>query len=146
MNNSKFDLTRYIEAQEEIYAVALSELRAGQKTSHWMWYIFPQIAGLGLSETSKFYAIKSMEEAKAYLKHPVLGKRLNEITKLLHELDSDNARLIFGSPDDLKLHSCMTLFAIASDEDVKKLFENVLAKYFKGKYDKNTIEIIEGMI
>lgn len=137
------DLTRYIEAQEQTYDLALSEIKAGHKTGHWMWYIFPQIAGLGLSETSKFYAIKSIEEAKAYLKHPVLGKRLTEITKLLLELDTDNARVIFGSPDDLKLHSCMTLFAIADEENPDNVFGKVIAKYFMGKYDRNTLHILE---
>jgi len=137
------DLTRYIEAQEQTYDLALSEIKAGHKTGHWMWYFFPQIAGLGLSETSKFYAIKSIEEAKAYLKHPVLGKRLTEITKLLLELDTDNARLIFGSPDDLKLHSCMTLFAIADEENQDNVFGKVIAKYFMGKYDRNTVHILE---
>ena len=122
--------------------MAFAELRAGQKTSHWMWFIFPQIAGLGLSETSKFYDIKSIEEAKAYLKHPVLGSRLTEITKLLLELDTDNSSLIFGTPDDLKLHSCMTLFMIADEENENNVFQKVLDKFFKEKRDKNTIEIL----
>lgn len=122
--------------------MAFAELRAGQKTSHWMWFIFPQIAGLGLSETSKFYDIKSIEEAKAYLKHLVLGSRLTEITKLLLELDTDNSRLIFCTPDDLKLHSCMTLFTIADEENENNVFQKVLDKFFKEKRDKNTIEIL----
>ncbi len=137
------DLSRYIDAQEQYYDLALAEIKAGQKQGHWMWFIFPQIAGLGLSENSKFYAIKSMQEAKAYLEHPVLGKRLNEITSLLLELDTNNARLIFGSPDDLKLHSCMTLFAIADEEKPDNVFGRVIAKYFMGKYDRNTVHILE---
>lgn len=137
------DLTRFIEAQEQTYELALSEVKAGQKTGHWMWFIFPQIEGLGFSETSKFYAIKSMGEAKAYLKHPVLGKRLAEITKLLLDLDTDNAMLIFGTPDDKKLHSCMTLFAIADEENSDNLFKKVIDIFFRGKYDKNMLHILE---
>lgn len=137
------DLTRYLEAQEKTYAEALSEIKAGLKTGHWMWYIFPQIAGLGLSDTSKFYAINSMEEAKAYLQHPLLVKRLHEIAGVLLELETDNARLIFGSPDDLKLHSCMTLFAIADEDNPDNLFKKVIEKFFRGKYDLNTLNILE---
>ena len=136
-------MSRYIDAQEQYYDRALAEIKAGQKQSHWMWFIFPQIAGLGLSETSKFYAIKSMHEAKAYLGHPLLGKRLNEITSLLLEHDTNNARLIFGSPDDLKLYSCMTLFAIVDEENPDNVFVKVIAKYFMGKYDRNTVHILE---
>ena len=137
------DLSRYIEAQEQTYEQALSEIKVGLKTGHWMWYIFPQIAGLGFSSTSKFYAIKSMEEAKAYLQHPVLGKRLKEITKVLLELETANARIIFGSPDDLKLHSCMTLFAIAGEDNPDNLFKKVIEKFFRSKYDLNTLNILE---
>lgn len=137
------DLTRYIEAQERQYAIALAEMRAGQKSSHWMWFIFPQIAGLGFSDVSKFYAIKNMEEAKAYLKHEILGRRLKEISQVLLMQDTNNATLIFGSPDDVKLHSSMTLFAIADEENPDNVFEKVLAKYFKGKYDHKTMEILE---
>lgn len=137
------DLTRYLEAQEKTYAEALSEIKAGLKTGHWMWYIFPQIAGLGLSDTSKFYAIKSIEEAKAYLQHTVLGKRLKEITKVLLELETANARMILGSPDDLKLHSCMTLFAIADEDNPVNLFKKVIEKFFRGKYDLNTVHILD---
>lgn len=138
-----FDLTRYIEAQEKKYAVALSEIKSGQKESHWMWFIFPQIAGLGHSEVSKVYSIKNIEEAEAYLKHEVLGFRLKEISEVLLGIDSNNAKLIFGTPDDLKLHSCMTLFAIANEETPNNVFEKVLDKFFNGKYDRNTVEIIE---
>lgn len=137
------DLTRYIEAQEKQYAIALAELKASHKTSHWMWFIFPQIAGLGFSDVSKFYAIKNLEEANAYLAHEVLGKRLKEISNVLLMQDTDNATLIFGSPDDMKLHSCMTLFAIAIEDNPDNVFEKVLAKYFKGKYDGRTEEILE---
>lgn len=140
------DLTRYIEAQEKQYAIALAEMKAGHKTSHWMWFIFPQIAGLGFSDVSKFYAIKNLEEANAYLAHEVLGKRLKEISNVLLMQDTDNANLIFGSPDDLKLHSSMTLFAIADEENPDNVFEKVLTKYFKGKYDRRTVEILERLL
>lgn len=137
------DLNRYIEAQERQYAIALAEMRAGHKTSHWMWFIYPQIAGLGFSDVSRFYAIKNIEEAKAYLQHEVLGKRLREISKVLLMQDTDNANIIFGSPDDMKLHSSMTLFAIADEDNPDNVFEKVIAKYFKGKYDRKTEEILE---
>lgn len=108
-----------------------------------MWFIFPQIAGLGFSDVTKFYAIRNLEEAKAYLEHELLGKRLKEISNVLLMQDTDNATLIFGSPDDMKLHSCMTLFAIAIEDNPDNVFEKVLAKYFKGKYDGRTEEILE---
>ncbi|MCO5233040.1 MAG: DUF1810 domain-containing protein [Chitinophagales bacterium] len=138
-----FNLSRFIEAQEKQYAIALAEMQAGYKTSHWMWFIFPQIAGLGFSDISKFYAIKCIEEAKAYLQHKILGKRLREISNVLLMQDTDNATLIFGSPDDIKLYSCMTLFAITDEENPDNLYKKVLAKYFKGKYDWKTVEILE---
>jgi uncharacterized protein (DUF1810 family) len=137
------DLTRYIEAQEKQYAIALAEMKAGHKTSHWMWFIFPQIAGLGFSDVSKFYAIRNLEEAKAYLAHEVLGKRMREISNVLLMQDADNANHIFGSPDDMKLHSSMTLFAIADEENPDNVFEKVLTKYFNGKYDRRTEESLE---
>ncbi|MCZ2392980.1 MAG: DUF1810 domain-containing protein [Chitinophagales bacterium] len=137
------DLNRFIEAQEKKYAIALAEMKSGQKTSHWMWYIFPQIAGLGFSDMAKFYAIRNLEEANAYLAHEVLGKRLREISNVLLMQDTDNANHIFDSPDDMKLHSSMTLFAIADKENPDNVFEKVIAKYFKGKYDRKTEEILE---
>jgi uncharacterized protein (DUF1810 family) len=108
-----------------------------------MWFVFPQIAGLGFSDVSKFYAIKNLEEAKAYLNHEILGVRLREISNVLLLQDTDNATLIFGSPDDKKLHSCMTLFAIADEENPDNVFENTLEKFFKGKYDRRTEDILE---
>lgn len=137
------DLTRFIEAQETMYPQAVAELREGYKTGHWMWYIFPQIIGLGYSDVSKYYAIKSMDEAKEYLKHKVLGSRLMEITTILLEQETDDINLIFSNPDNLKFHSSMTLFAKADEENRGNIFEKALSKYFKGKYDKNTIEILE---
>lgn len=137
------DLSRYIEAQERQYAIALTEIKAGHKTSHWMWFIFPQLVGLGFSDLSKYYAIKNLKEANAYLNHVVLGRRLKEITNLLLLQNTDNAKLIFGNPDDLKLHSSMTLFAIADEDNPDNVFEKVLAKFFKSKYDRKTVEILE---
>jgi len=133
-------LRRFMEAREMNYATALSEIKNGRKRSHWMWYIFPQIQGLGFSETSKFYAIKDLAEAEEFLKHPVLGERLVEICHELLTLDSNNAYQIFGSPDDLKLKSSMTLFA--SLPDTNPVFDEVLKKYFDGTKDKKTLEII----
>ena len=107
------DLSRFLKAQEYDYDQALREIRAGRKRSHWMWYIFPQIQGLGFTRTSEFYAIRDLDEAKAYLADPVLGARLKEISSALLDLDGLSASEIFGYPDDLKLRSCMTLFCLA---------------------------------
>src|SRR5690348_3268527 len=109
--DDRFDLDRFVRAQEEVYCRALSEITLGRKRSHWMWFIFPQIDGLGCSSTAKFYAIKSKDEAKAYLNHPRLGKRLNECAEALLKIKGKSATEIFGYPDDLKLRSSMTLFA-----------------------------------
>ena len=133
------DLSRFVKAQEHDYAQALREIRAGRKRSHWMWYIFPQIQGLGFSSTAQYYAIRDLNEAKAYLAHPVLGPRLKEITEALLELDGLSAHEIFGYPDDLKLRSCMTLFRMA---DLNcKVFEQVLEKYYDGEPDRRTVEL-----
>ena len=112
------DLSRFITAQERSYDSALREIRSGRKRTHWMWYIFPQIAGLGFSQTAQYYAISSLQEAKDYYAHPVLGKRLVEISEALLALDSCDATSVMGYPDDLKLKSCMTLFAAASGNPV----------------------------
>ena len=136
----KKDLTRFMEAQERDYQAAFAEVKKGKKRSHWMWYIFPQIEGLGISEISQFYAIKDMQEAESYLKHPVLGSRLIRICKELLKQDVSDANLIFGSPDDIKLKSCMTLFA--SLENTDEVFQEVLNKYFKGAKDDKTLSII----
>ena len=111
------NLDRFIEAQETDYEIALSEINEGRKKSHWMWYIFPQMKGLGHSATSKYYAIYDNSEAEAYLRHPVLGNRLIEISNVLLKLPGNDANRIFGSPDDLKLRSCMTLFASLPNTD-----------------------------
>ncbi|WP_367915219.1 DUF1810 domain-containing protein [Leadbetterella sp. DM7] len=132
-------LTRFLQAQESTYETALSEIRSGRKVSHWMWYIFPQIKGLGFSKTSRYYAIQGVEEAKAYLNDPVLGFRLREITEELLKLEENDAYKVFGSPDDLKLKSSMTLFAMADNTD-RNNFKKVLGKFFNGEIDQRTVE------
>jgi uncharacterized protein (DUF1810 family) len=136
------DLKRFMDAQAADYSTALSEIKQGRKKTHWMWYIFPQIQGLGFSETSKFYAIKDLAEAGAFLKHPVLGNRLMNICQALLDLKDDNANKIFGSPDDLKLKSSMTLFASLPDSN--PVFQSVLDKFFDGIRDSRTQELISG--
>ena len=125
--NRENNLQRFIDAQETSYEAALSEIKNGRKKSHWMWYIFPQIQGLGFSETSKFYAIKDINEAEEFLKHPLLGHRLVRLCNELLKLESDDANRIFGSPDDLKLKSSMTLF---SSLNINPVFQMVLEKFF----------------
>jgi uncharacterized protein (DUF1810 family) len=134
------DLKRFLSAQEHDYATALSEIKAGRKRSHWMWYIFPQISGLGFSSTSAYYGIKSLEEAAAYLQHPVLGKRLLEISEVLLTLEGRNATAIFGQPDDVKLKSSMTLFSRVPGSPA--IFQQVLDKFFYGLGDEKTIELL----
>ncbi|RNI35724.1 DUF1810 domain-containing protein [Hanamia caeni] len=134
-------LQRFIDAQQSDYETALSEIKRGRKQSHWMWYIFPQIQGLGFSATSKLYAIKNLQEARQYLQHPLLGKRLKEITNALIDLPSNNAHEIFGSPDDVKLKSSMTLFASLPGAD--PVFESALKKFFNGERDAKTLSIIK---
>ena len=128
--------------QEHDYEQALLEIRAGRKISHWMWYIFPQIKGLGFSETSKFYAINDINEANEYLNHSILGLRLREISAQLLELEEDNANTIFGSPDDMKLKSSMTLFS-AVDTNKDNVFQKVIEKYFDGNFDKETMKLLK---
>ena len=135
------NLERFLSAQERSYETALAEIKRGRKQSHWMWYIFPQIQGLGFSETSKFYAIKDLEEAKEFLAHPVLGQRLIRICNELLKLHDNNANKIFGTPDDLKLKSSMTLF---SSLDANPVFDLVLEKFFNGAKDARTLAIIAG--
>ncbi|MDE3183531.1 MAG: DUF1810 domain-containing protein [Bacteroidota bacterium] len=139
MNQSE-NLQRFLDAQLSEYEIALSEIMNGRKRSHWMWYIFPQIHGLGFSEVSRFYAIINMEEAENYLNHPVLGKRLVQISNVLLGLTTDNANIIFGSPDDLKLKSSMTLFSLLPNAD--PVFQRVLDKFFSGEKDQKTLQII----
>ena len=135
-----FDLERFVTAQARDYEIALQEVQAGCKRSHWMWYIFPQIQGLGRSETAQHYAIQSAEEAKAYLAHPILGMRLQELSIALLGLATSDPQAVFGYTDSLKLRSSMTLFYQVSHYFV---FERVLKKFFGGELDKNTISILE---
>ena len=139
--NDAFNLARFVSAQEPIYTNVLTELRSGRKRTHWMWFIFPQIDGLGYSSTSKYYAIKSKEEARQYLNHPILGKRLLECAELVLDIKGRSASEIFGSPDDLKLKSSMTLFTTVADPD--SVFTRVLDKYFNGQPDSKTLTLLE---
>ena len=138
-----FDLNRFISAQEGVYNGVLSELKAGHKRTHWMWYIFPQIDGLAYSSMSKHYAIKSLAEAQSYLDHPVLGKRLRECAETILALEGRSASEIFGSPDDLKLKSSLTLFA--SVPDAEPIFAAALDKYYHGERDSKTLKLLEMM-
>jgi uncharacterized protein (DUF1810 family) len=134
-------LKRFLDAQEHDYPIALAEIKAGRKRSHWMWYIFPQIQGLGFSEMSRYYGIKDVAEAQQYLADPVLGSRLIEISRQLIQLESDDATIIFGSPDDLKLRSSMTLFSSLATTD--PVFDVVLRKFFHGAKDPKTLTIMQ---
>ena len=133
-----FDLERFVEAQDPVYARVLAELRAGRKQSHWMWFVFPQIAGLGRSSMAARFAIASLDEARAYLARPVLGGRLRECTELVLAVEGKSAHDIFGSPDDLKFRSCMTLFSRVAPAGSP--FERALARYFGGEPDAATLE------
>ncbi len=135
----KNDLERFLKAQEKDYEQALNEIKNGRKTGHWIWYIFPQIAGLGFSSTSKYYSIKDKNEAIEYLKNKTLKDRLIEICEALLSLESDDATYVMGYPDDLKLKSSMTLFDEVSDIDV---FKKVLDKFYKGEKDEMTISLL----
>lgn len=134
-------LKKYLDAQERDYETALAEVIQGRKRSHWMWYIFPQLLGLGASDISKYYALRNLEEAEAYLQHPVLGKKLIRISEELQKLKSDDAGKIFGSPDDLKLRSSMTLFAMVPNAN--PVFEAVLQKFFLGVKDIKTLQLLD---
>lgn len=138
--NDVHNLNRFLEAQERDYSSALAEIKSGKKTSHWMWYVFPQLQGLGYSTTSKFYAIQDLDEAQAYLDHPLLGARLKEITTILLHLESKNAHTIFGSPDEFKLQSCMTLFSQVDKSDAS-VFDEVLKQYFGGHHCSKTLKL-----
>jgi uncharacterized protein (DUF1810 family) len=139
LKDDPYDLDRFVLAQATHYRQALSELRGGKKRSHWMWYVFPQIEGLGHSAMSRRYSIKSAAEAKVYLDHPVLGARLRECFAAVSNIAGRSAFEIFGSPDDMKLRSCATLFAAVSDEGV---FGQVLEKYFHGDRDAETVRLL----
>jgi uncharacterized protein (DUF1810 family) len=138
--NSESSLNRFIDAQDKIYAQVVKELQGGRKTSHWMLFIFPQIDGLGQSPTAKYYSIKNIDEAKEYLAHPVLGKRLIECAGLILQVKDRTANDIFGYPDDMKLRSSMTLFNFVAPE--QKVFSEVLKKFYKRAGDEKTLELI----
>lgn len=135
------NLDRFLIAQQTYYRTALEEIRSGRKQSHWMWFIFPQIAGLGHSETARYYAIQDMGEAKAYMEDDTLRNNLIEISEALLEVDSDDAGAVMGWPDNLKLKSSMTLFALAEPEC--EVFQKVLDKFFGGEMDQRTVEILK---
>lgn len=141
-NTAEFDLERFVKAQEDVYATVLAQLKAGRKTTHWIWFIFPQIAGLGFSSTAQFYAISSKAEAEAYLGHPVLGKRLDECVRLMLAQDRKTAHDILGSPDDLKFCSCLTLFDAISPEG--SVFEEALERFYNGRPDPKTLALLDG--
>ena len=136
-----FNLQRFVSAQEGVYSDVLAELQSGQKRTHWMWFIFPQLDGLGYSATSKHYAIKSISEAQHYLNHPVLGPRLIECAEAVLAVKGRSASAIFGSPDDMKLKSSMTLFAAVAPP--QSVFVRVLDVYFSGKQDSKTLSLME---
>lgn len=135
------NLNRFLTAQQTCYEDALEEIRSGQKRSHWMWFVFPQIEGLGHSETARYYAIRDMDEAKAYMENDTLGSNLIEISEALLQTESDDAAFVMGWPDNLKLRSSMTLFALAKPEC--QVFQKVLDKFFQGEMDPKTIEILK---
>lgn len=135
-----YDLQRFVLAQTEVYAQALAELKAGRKQTHWMWYIFPQLAGLGSSATARIYAIADLEEARLFLAHTLLGAHLRECCEALLALPGSNIVDVLGYPDNLKLCSCMTLFELAAEES--DVFVCVLQKYFNGQRDPITLELL----
>jgi uncharacterized protein (DUF1810 family) len=140
---AQFDLERFVTAQDPIYGTVAAELRAGRKQTHWMWFIFPQMAGLGRSGTALRYAIASLDEARAYLAHTVLGVRLRECTALVLEVKDRSADDIFGYPDNLKFQSCMTLFCHAAPEDTETVFREALDRFYDGREDEQTVAALE---
>ena len=140
VSSDPYDLRRFVDAQESVYRSVVAELRAGRKRSHWIWFIFPQLRGLGRSATAIRYGIASRDEAAAYLAHPVLGPRLRECTRLVAQVDGRSIEEIFGWPDNLKVRSSMTLFAQATDDNAD--FQAVLEKYYGGEPDPATIDIL----
>ena len=139
--NDKYNLKRFIEAQETDYPMALDEVKQGRKQSHWMWYIFPQVMGLGYTGTSITYGIKDLDEAAAYLNNEILGPRLIEISNVLLTLETNEANKVFGGTDSMKLRSSMTLFSLVPGAD--KVFQLVLDKFFKGEKDEKTLHLLE---
>ncbi len=138
--SNNYNLEKFLEAQQNDYAIALSEIKNARKESHWMWYIFPQVLGLGYTSTSIFYSIKDLNEAAAYLNHQILGKRLIEISNALLQLETNDAYEVFGSPDNMKLRSSMTLFSLVPGAD--NVFQKVLDKFFNGRKDEKTLQLL----
>jgi uncharacterized protein (DUF1810 family) len=137
-----FDLERFVVAQALVYDAVVGELRNGLKATHWMWFIFPQVDGLGVSPTARRYAIRSLTEAEAYLDHPLLGRRLIECTGLVNDIEGKSVHDVFGFPDDMKFHSSLTLFSMLTPAHV--VFETALNKYFDGTLDTRTVAIVGG--
>jgi uncharacterized protein (DUF1810 family) len=135
-----YDLERFVQAQARNYEQALAEIRRGRKQSHWMWYVFPQLAGLGTSSTAQRYALANLDEAAAYLHHPLLGPRLLECASALLRVEGRSANEIFGWPDELKLRSSLTLFALVSP--AQSVFDRVLDAYFNGEHDAKTLQLL----
>lgn len=140
MQNKERTLEKFVNAQEQIYEIALAEVKNGRKCSHWIWYIFPQLKGLGKSSNSQYYGISDLEEAKAYLLHPILGKRLREITIALLNLNGVSAIDVFGELDAIKVRSCMTLFREIAEDD---LFQDTINRYFSGRADELTLNLLK---
>ena len=138
--DDRYDLVRFVDAQQGLYETAIAEIRAGRKRSHWMWYVFPQVVGLGSSATAQHYGIRDAEEARAYLAHPVLGQRLIECAEAICSVTGRSAREILGTPDDLKLRSCATLFAQVSPPG--SVFDRVLRRYYDGQPDQATLALL----
>lgn len=140
-SHDPWDLHRFVEAQRDTFSIALDEIRQGKKRSHWMWFVFPQLAGLGFSSMAQYYAIHSTAEAQAYLNHPLLGSRLLEISQALSSLQGKSAREILGEPDDLKLRSCLTLFSQL--DQAPPIFRELLQQYFDGEPDARTLQLLK---
>jgi uncharacterized protein (DUF1810 family) len=140
--NDRFHLQRFINAQQPVFDKVCAELAEGRKRTHWMWFIFPQIQGLGHSEMAHTFAISSLEEAKAYLQHPILGARLHACSRLVANIQGRTIEEIFGYPDDLKFHSCMTLFAQTAPAPGNQIFLECMEKYFGGKLNSTTLKLL----
>ncbi|SAI68228.1 Uncharacterized conserved protein [Bordetella ansorpii] len=141
MSEDPFNLQRFVDAQDEVYSQALAELARGRKASHWMWFVFPQLRGLGRSDAAQFYGIASRDEASAYLRHPLLGARLRECVHTLLALGTADPRAIFGSPDDMKLRSCLTLFAAIAPGDAG--VEAALSRFYPDGPDAQTLRLLD---
>jgi len=141
-SDDRFNLARFVTAQAPVIESVLAELRAGRKRSHWMWFVFPQLSGLGRSSTARFYGIGSIDEARAYLAHPLLGPRLDLCTGIVLASESSSLHAIFGSPDDMKFRSCMTLFSLAMD-DPDNPFRQALDRWCGGRLDEQTLALID---